>query len=98
PRAVTRRDARPGTALKSAPRRSDREINVGLGACSNVANDLLGSRVLDGKSLAAAGIDPFAVDEQKVLLGEERGRGQAKGRFADCDGHGSLPAGSSSSE
>jgi hypothetical protein len=47
--------------------------------------------ILDRESLAAAGVDPFAVDQHLMLLGQERRRGRTERRPADCNCHKNLP-------
>ncbi len=69
------RDAGPGSRLEGAARSGDRKIDIRLIPRRDVGNDFFGRRVLDRKSLAAAGVDPFAVDQHLMFFSQERRRG-----------------------
>ena len=85
------RDARPGAGLQGAARRGDGKVDIGLVAGRNMGDDLLGGGVLDRQGLAAAGVDPLAVDQHLVFFGKERGRGGAERGLAYGNRHQSLP-------
>ena len=71
-RAVGGRDARPRSGLERLPRRVHREVDIGLVARRDVGDDLLRRRIFDLEGLAALGLDPFAVDQHVMLLGQKR--------------------------
>src|ERR1700722_13719328 len=64
PRPVGWRDARPRAGFKRLPRRLNRKVDVCFVSRRNAGDDLLRRRVLDFESLAALGLDPFAVDRK----------------------------------
>src|SRR5580700_6189600 len=63
------RHSRPGAGFKSAPRRRDGKVDIGLITGRRMRDDLFGCRILDWKSLAAFRGDPFSVDEKLEFLG-----------------------------
>ncbi len=81
------RNARPRSGLEGATRRGDRQIDVRLVAGRNMGDHFFVSRVLDGEGLAAAGVDPFAVDQHLMFFRQKRRRGGAKRGPSDCYGH-----------
>src|SRR5258705_9547956 len=52
--------------------------------------DFLGGRILDGEGLPAGRLDPLSIDQNLVLLGQERCCRSAERRFLNGDGHFSL--------
>jgi phosphatidylserine/phosphatidylglycerophosphate/cardiolipin synthase-like enzyme len=91
PRAFGWRDARPRAGFERLARRLHSKINVGFVAGRDVGDDLLRRRVFDLEGLAALGLDPFAVDQHVMLLGQKRLRVFAKLRFGNGDVHDVLP-------
>jgi hypothetical protein len=90
-RAVAGRNARPLAGFERLSRRRDRGVDVRLVARRHVGDDLLCRRVLDLEGLAALGLDPFAVNQHVMLLGEKRLRVLAELRFGNGDVHEVLP-------
>ena len=84
-------DARPRPGLEGAARGGDGEIDVGLVAGRDMGDDFLGGGILDRERLAAAGVDPFAVDQHLMLFRQERRRGGTERWFAYGNGHFYLP-------
>ena len=70
---------RPRAAFERPPRRRDRAVDVGRVALRDVGDRLLGRRILDREGLAGHGVDPCAVDQQLLGLGE---KGSGTGRPA----------------
>jgi hypothetical protein len=79
-RAIARQDARPRTALEGPAGGGDRRVDIGFVPGWYMADDLFGCGILDRKGLAALRVDPFAVDQELVGLGEKGSRGGAKRR------------------
>ena len=91
PRTLGGRDARPRAGFERLARRLHRKVDVGFVAGRDVGDDFLRRRILDLEGLAALGLDPFAVDQHVMLLGQKRLRIFAKFRFGDGDVHDVLP-------
>ena len=59
---------RPGAFLERFARRLDGQVDVGLVAFGNLANGFAGGRVDRGEGLARDAVEPFAADEQRLVL------------------------------
>src|SRR5580693_1825564 len=68
-------------------------IDVRFISGRDVGDDFLRRRIFDLEGLAALRLDPFAVDQHVMLLGQKRLRIFAKLRFGDGDVHDILPDG-----
>ena len=91
------RDPGPGSGLEGAARGGDRKIDIRLIPGRDVGDDFFGRGILDRKGLAAARVNPFAIDQHLMFLGQERGRGCTERRLVYSGrgfigyGHGSAP-------
>jgi len=81
--ALGGRYPRPGAALEGAPRCSDRGIDIGLVAGRDLGDDLLGRGVPTGKVLPLLAANPFAVDQELQVLGEEGRGSRSERRLSD---------------
>jgi hypothetical protein len=61
------------------------KVDVGFVASRDVGDDFLRRRILDLEGLAALGLDPFAVNEHVLFLGQKRLRIFAKFGFGNGD-------------